>query len=157
MSETPTLPPTQYLMMEVLAARLRLGEPHWGFPQAMRSAVSGLVDLGYVDVVKDSDPAGAIRVALTDEGRSVWLSDSYGGREHPQAAERKPFTVGFFVTVEVDSFNRSEAGSVAEAALGWPGSWTPPAEPVESTGVLNGYRVSARIVRSQALMAHDTN
>ena len=30
------LPPTQYLVMGVLAARARLGEPYWTFPSRLR-------------------------------------------------------------------------------------------------------------------------
>lgn len=72
-------------------------------------------------------------------------------REHPHADDRRTFKVGFFAWVETEAFDASEAGLVAEAALGWPGSWSLPHDPTESEGVLNGYRVKARLLRTQAM------
>lgn len=66
--------------------------------------------------------------------------------------KRKVFRVGFFVTVEVDSFHESEAAIMAEAACGWPGSWSPAHDPIPISGVINGHVVTARIIRSQAMM-----
>jgi len=78
--------------------------------------------------------------------------DSSAAIQHPHAADRKTFEVGFFAWVEVEAFDESEAGMVAEAALGWPGSWAS-REPVEGEGELNGYVVQAKITRTQAMTA----
>lgn len=73
-------------------------------------------------------------------------------KEHPHATDRKVFRVGYFVTVDVDAFDASEATVVGECACHWPGNWSVPHEPVAVEGEINGYRVTARIVRSEALM-----
>lgn len=112
-----TLPPTQYLVMEVLAARHRLSEPFWPFPQTCRKAVQSLEALGLVRILKDHDVVGAIRVGLTEKGASDWLSDACepsvpegpvhlldseptghrlavcGAREHSHAGHRLNFTI----------------------------------------------------------------
>lgn len=72
-------------------------------------------------------------------------------REHPEADKRKVYRVGYFVTVDVDAFDEQEAGIVGERACQWPGSWTQH-EPVAVEGEIDGYRVTARIVRSEAMM-----
>lgn len=71
------LPPTQHLVMEVLAARHRLGELHWPLPQSCRHPVMALATLGLVEVVKDHDVMGWIRVRLTERSVAQWLDDSY--------------------------------------------------------------------------------
>lgn len=63
----------------------------------------------------------------------------------------RKWRVGFFVTVDVVA-NRSEAAIVAEAACRWPGNWQPAHDGVEVHGVINGYEVSAEIIRSEAMM-----
>lgn len=64
---------------------------------------------------------------------------------------RRRWRVGFYVEVEVDAYP-GEASLVAEAACRWPGSWRPPHDPTTTTGVINSKQVTARIVRSEALM-----
>lgn len=72
-------------------------------------------------------------------------------REHPHATDRKVFRVGYFVTVDVDAFDEGEAAIVGEVACGWPGHHRS-REAIAVVGEINGYRVSARIVSSEALM-----
>lgn len=67
------------------------------------------------------------------------------------ANERTTWRVGFYVEVEVSAYE-GEAAIVAEAACNWPGTWSPPRDAVETTGVINDRPVTARILRSQALM-----
>jgi hypothetical protein len=70
------LPPTQYLIGEVLAARHRLGEPFWHFPTMLGRAIDALVDAGLVE----SEFRGDIRmhrIRFTEVGRKAWVSDTY--------------------------------------------------------------------------------
>ncbi|MFG1846741.1 hypothetical protein [Micromonospora carbonacea] len=78
MIDTDTLPPTQWLILEVLAARHRLGEPCWTFPSrpSIRTAVAALNVAGLV-VWKSSPAPRAVQVWLTEEGRSAALDASY--------------------------------------------------------------------------------
>lgn len=70
------LPPTQYLVLEVLAARYRLGEHTWSFPARLNAAGEALAQLGLI--VWTSHPApDARRAWLTDAGKSAVLSDGY--------------------------------------------------------------------------------
>ena len=69
-------PPTQYLMLETLAARWRLGEVFWTFPKRMRPIAQRLEALELVTINGGNVPY-TIRVALTDLGRRVVLSDTY--------------------------------------------------------------------------------
>jgi len=71
------------------------------------------------------------------------------------AAERRVFRVGYFVTVDVYAFDEREAGIVGEAACGWPGDWQPRHDPVPVEGIINEHRVAASIVRSQVLMVKE--
>ena len=70
--EGENVPPTQYLVMEVLGARWRLGEQTWTFPSACRKALDALQARGWVwhkdGIVERTRLAG-----LTDEGRGAWL------------------------------------------------------------------------------------
>ncbi len=58
------------LVLEVLAARHRLGEPWWPFDRRHRAALARLADRGLVEV--DGD-----RAQLTDEGRRIYLSPGW--------------------------------------------------------------------------------
>lgn len=68
--------------------------------------------------------------------------------------DRKRWRVGFYVEVELDAYE-GEAAIVAEAACGWPGSWSPPHDAVISHGVINDKPITASILRSQALMVKE--
>lgn len=70
------LPPTQYLVLEVLAARHRTGERTWTFPTRVTPTLEALAALGLV-----SHKPGVLyrtRLAwLTDAGRALALHDAY--------------------------------------------------------------------------------
>lgn len=68
-------PATQHLVMEVLAARHRLGEAFWPFPQNCINAIKALEEIGLVHIMKRHDVVGWIRVRLTDKGISEWGLD----------------------------------------------------------------------------------
>lgn len=74
--DVDALPPTQYLVMEVLAARYRLGEQVWPFPQRLVTALGALRKLGLIDV-KSGVVRGTVVVNLTDLGRAAVLADDY--------------------------------------------------------------------------------
>lgn len=77
------LPPTEYLILEVLAARWRVGERVWTFPTRVNRALDSLAGKGLVGwksgVVERTSLAW-----LTDGGRAEMLSDTY---ETPTVAE----------------------------------------------------------------------
>lgn len=65
------LPPTEYLVMEVLAARWRLGEPSWPFPSNLRPTLESLRAKYLIDYWRHT-VEGAWGAAFTDEGRRAW-------------------------------------------------------------------------------------
>lgn len=76
-SEDPTdLPPTQYLIMEVLGARWRLGEEHWTFPSYLSQQLRVLEARGLL-TWKHGIVARTCMAWLTEEGKQVWLSPMY--------------------------------------------------------------------------------
>jgi hypothetical protein len=76
MSKVDNLSPTQYLLMEVLAARFRTGEPFWTFPTRLRWHALALADLGLVDVLSSPAPR-TFRAELTDMGLSAAVDLTY--------------------------------------------------------------------------------
>lgn len=77
------LPPTQYLVLEVLAARYRLGEPYWTFPRSLRPVLDALRDKGLI--WWRHSPTPELQAYLTDAGKAEALSDTYrtpAAREH---------------------------------------------------------------------------
>lgn len=71
--DTDALPPTQYLILDVMQARSRMGESHWTFPQRLEPQARRLEQTGLVSL--RSGPAqGAFEVWLTDAGRDLLLS-----------------------------------------------------------------------------------
>lgn len=70
------LPPEQYLIMEVLAARYRTGEPFWTFPSNLRQPLDALLRADLVDVLSSPAP-GSLRVRLTEAGRKYSLKSDY--------------------------------------------------------------------------------
>lgn len=78
--ETEDLPPTQYLIMEILAARARLGETYWTFPSRMKAAVGALAIRGLV-VEMSGVVEKTIRARLTDAGRDAAMWDGYTGQQ----------------------------------------------------------------------------
>lgn len=77
-TDVDSLPPTEYLILEVLAARSRLGEQLWTFPNQPRlvAAAHVLARRGLIGVKGGVAPA-SIQAWLTDAGRSAALSDRY--------------------------------------------------------------------------------
>lgn len=62
---------TEYLMMEVLVARFRLGEVFWIFPKSMRSIARKLDARGFVFWSYGIAP-NSIRVSLCNAGLEAW-------------------------------------------------------------------------------------
>lgn len=65
--DADALPPTQYLIMEVLAARHRLGEPYWTFPNRVLPAIRALekADLAWS---RSGPVPGHVQVSLDRQG-----------------------------------------------------------------------------------------
>lgn len=63
--------PTQYLVMEVLAARVRLGESLWTFPRNCRPALRALAARGWVQH-KSGIVEATERAWLTDADIRAW-------------------------------------------------------------------------------------
>jgi hypothetical protein len=76
MTDVDNLPPTQYLIMEVLAARLRTGEPYWTFPAKIRVQISALTKLGLAGW-KWGTTRETVRAWLTDKGLSAAVDMTY--------------------------------------------------------------------------------
>ena len=74
--DTDNLPLTQELVMEVLAARYRLGEQIWPFSRTARLALAALEDLGLVGY-KSGIVERTYNAWLTDEGKTAVLSPTY--------------------------------------------------------------------------------
>jgi hypothetical protein len=70
------LPPTQYLIMEVLAARYRLGEALWTFPSSLRSAMEQIARLRLIGWKSGVEPH-TVCAWLTDIGREWVLTPDY--------------------------------------------------------------------------------
>lgn len=72
--DVDTLPPTQYLILEVLAARYRTGEQTWTFPNRVRPALEALSAAGLIGW---KAAPGLALAWLTDAGRAAALSPTY--------------------------------------------------------------------------------
>jgi hypothetical protein len=70
------LTPTQELVMDVLAARHRLGDTLWTFSSSAGKAVKTLAAAGLVNEMHGITE-NTIRASLTDVGRNRWLSPTY--------------------------------------------------------------------------------
>lgn len=71
-----TVTPTQDLILEVLAARHRLGERLWTFDARHKKAIEALADLGLVTHMHGMVEK-TVRASLTDEGIKRQVSDNY--------------------------------------------------------------------------------
>jgi nuclear transport factor 2 (NTF2) superfamily protein len=80
--DADSLPPVEGLICEVLAARVRLGERSWPFPNRLRPALKSLTTKGFIEwdsaVVEGYSDAW-----FTDAGRQACL---YGDYEAPDVA-----------------------------------------------------------------------
>jgi hypothetical protein len=74
--DTYDLPPTQALVLEVLAARARLGETHWTFSTRHRPALEALAKRGLL-WWKEGVVERTCMAFLTDAGRQATLSATY--------------------------------------------------------------------------------
>lgn len=68
--------PTEDLIMEVLAARARLGETMWPFSTKLGKALKSLEDRGYIDTMHGMVEY-SVRASLTDKGVEEYLDDRY--------------------------------------------------------------------------------
>lgn len=64
------LPPTQYLIMDVLAARYRTGETSWTFPTSVGNALYLLVDKELIRI-RNGVVERTYIVTLTDTGKAA--------------------------------------------------------------------------------------
>jgi hypothetical protein len=74
--DTDALPPTQYLVLEVLAARHRSGEHMWTFPSRLGPALRALEHAGLVSVMHGIAPR-TLRARLTEAGEDASMSAVY--------------------------------------------------------------------------------
>ena len=75
-NSTEKLSPTQYLILEVLAARHRAGEPFWTFPSKLAVPLRSLEDAGLISVMHGVVP-NTLRARLTERGEDETLSLNY--------------------------------------------------------------------------------
>lgn len=68
--------PSEILVMEVLAARWRLGEASWPFVKAHKRTLNRLEAAGLVSVQGGVVPH-TYQVSLTEQGRKAYLTDRY--------------------------------------------------------------------------------
>lgn len=76
-----SLPPTALLILEVLAARHRLGEHLWPFPSRLQPQVGTLARLGLVWTASGNVPY-TVRAGLTDRGVAEMLHGPYVSPVH---------------------------------------------------------------------------
>lgn len=74
--DVDSLPPTQYLLLDVLAARYRLGEEFWAFPTSVQGQLGALGRAGLVQVDRGTEPR-TVRASLTDLGRRLVVTETY--------------------------------------------------------------------------------
>ncbi|HEX6684198.1 MAG TPA: hypothetical protein VF062_15450, partial [Candidatus Limnocylindrales bacterium] len=68
--DVEALPPTQWLLLEALAARTQLGAPFWTVRrERLGPAIRGLEDAGLIGTQPVTDHH--VRVWLTDAGRAI--------------------------------------------------------------------------------------
>lgn len=68
--------PTKHLVLDVLAARHRTGEPYWTLPRTLKRQLDQLEAAGLVSVLGST--GDGYRVRLTDAGMVEALDLSYG-------------------------------------------------------------------------------
>lgn len=71
------LPPLQDAIMDVLAARHRLGETLWPFTGKSGAALRALEKRGFVQLMSGISSATEIRARLTDAGKAYAFSGTY--------------------------------------------------------------------------------
>jgi hypothetical protein len=73
--DVDSLPPTQLLILETLAARTRLGHHRWPFDPRLRQQLVALHELGLIEICNDYE------ASLTDVGRAAVMVDDYEGAD----------------------------------------------------------------------------
>lgn len=106
-----SLPPTEYLIMETLAARYRLGEKGWTFPNAVRERLSSLAERGLVGF-KSATIYGYQLAWLTDAGRACCLSDDYETPQQVVAGDRLAVMLA-----DLDGYIERRAAELARPAI----------------------------------------
>jgi hypothetical protein len=76
MTDIDSLPPTQQLILAVLAARHRLGEQVWTFPSAVNPALRALESRRLVTLL-NGIVEKSTRARLTEAGRRLVINDRY--------------------------------------------------------------------------------
>lgn len=71
MTDVDKLPPSQLMVLEVLAARTRLGHWRWPFDARLRRQLDALHGLGLIQVWNDTE------AELTEAGRAAVMVGSY--------------------------------------------------------------------------------
>jgi len=74
--DVDALPPTQFLVLEVLGARHRLGENLWPFRSTLAPALRRLEQLGLVWMMHGS-VENTVRAGLTETGKDAVLYSAY--------------------------------------------------------------------------------
>ena len=76
MNTTTNLTPTQELILDVLAARFRTGEPYWTLPSRLTPQVKALEAAGLVESMHGI-VENTVRARLTDKGQDETISATY--------------------------------------------------------------------------------
>jgi len=106
---TENLPPTQYMILEVLAARHRLGEQAWTFPTRLTPQLRALEAAGFIEA-HTGITQNTMLARLTDAGRAAALSESYS----PWVGQHR---VAVTVFATVGPCLADEAGTIARMIL----------------------------------------
>jgi DNA-binding MarR family transcriptional regulator len=115
------LPPLQHLVLEVLAARHRLGESLWTFTAHASTvrAIHALEAAGLIEAMGGIVPR-TVRASLTDKGRAAALSATY---HRPDAPERTEPTEEQVLTVlrahGIECTGLGEVTCVGCRSAGW--------------------------------------
>lgn len=76
LADMEQLPPTQYLILEVLESRYRTGTTYWTFPNSLRQAAGHLEEAGLVWLRSGPEP-GWFEARLTDTATGILLSQTW--------------------------------------------------------------------------------
>ena len=90
--DVDALPLTQYLIIETLAARHRLGEPFWTFPNRVKPMLRKLADAGWVSF--ESAVTNDVRARLTDAGRVGAFDGRYSAPLETELAHLRSVVAG---------------------------------------------------------------
>ena len=108
------LPPTQYLMLEVLAARYRLGEHWWTFPDRLKPAARALEQAGLVDIWS-GQVENTFRAVFTEAGRAAAVADCYVPPDQRALQLISDRVLGVTDPADVDDEERIPFGAIRAA------------------------------------------